>query len=69
MNCVDVYRFDLDCQWVDITELDTGRYVLKVAINPEFKVSEMSFENNAAICDLHYSDTYARVLNCRLQRP
>lgn len=69
VNCADVYLFDLDCQWVDMTELDTGRYVLKIAVNPEFKVSEQSFENNAAICDLYYGETYARVMNCRLQRP
>uniref|UniRef100_A0A1A9X3F4 protein-lysine 6-oxidase n=1 Tax=Glossina brevipalpis TaxID=37001 RepID=A0A1A9X3F4_9MUSC len=69
VNCSDVYLYNLDCQWVDITEMNTGLYTLKIAINPEFKVSEMSFDNNAAICNLLYTDTYARVDNCRLERP
>lgn len=59
----------MDCQWVDITEMNTGSYTLKIAINPEFKVAEMNFDNNAAICNLLYTDTYARVDNCRLVRP
>ncbi|XP_030375596.1 lysyl oxidase homolog 3B [Scaptodrosophila lebanonensis] len=69
VNCSDVYLFNLDCQWVDITEMRTGSYILKIAINPEFKVAEMRFDNNAAICDLLYAETYARVDNCRLTRP
>lgn len=69
VNCSDVYLYNLDCQWVDITELPRGSYVLKIAINPEFKVAEMSYDNNAAICDLFYADNYARVDNCRLTRP
>lgn len=69
VNCSDVYLYNLDCQWVDITEMNTGSYTLKIAINPEFKVAEMSFDNNAAICNLLYTDTYARVDNCRLVRP
>ncbi|XP_005185263.2 lysyl oxidase homolog 3B isoform X1 [Musca domestica] len=69
VNCSDVYLYNLDCQWVDITEMNTGSYTLKIAINPEFKVAEMNFDNNAAICNLLYTDTYARVDNCRLVRP
>ncbi|XP_061398678.1 lysyl oxidase homolog 2B [Musca vetustissima] len=69
VNCSDVYLYNLDCQWVDISEMNTGTYTLKIAINPEFKVAEMNFDNNAAICNLLYTDTYARVDNCRLARP
>ncbi|XP_017096513.2 LOW QUALITY PROTEIN: lysyl oxidase homolog 3A [Drosophila bipectinata] len=69
INCSDVYLYNLDCQWVDITDLSPGSYVLKIAINPEFKVAEMSFDNNAAICDLIYTENLARVLNCQLGRP
>lgn len=69
VNCSDVYLYNLDCQWVDITELPRGSYILKIAINPEFKVAEMSYDNNAAICDLLYAENYARVDNCRLARP
>ncbi|XP_068144601.1 lysyl oxidase homolog 2B [Drosophila tropicalis] len=69
INCSDVYLYNLDCQWVDITEMPTGTYILKIAINPEFKVAEMSYDNNAAICDLIYTENYAHVVNCRLARP
>nr|XP_018909898.1 PREDICTED: lysyl oxidase homolog 3-like isoform X2 [Bemisia tabaci]XP_018909899.1 PREDICTED: lysyl oxidase homolog 3-like isoform X2 [Bemisia tabaci]XP_018909900.1 PREDICTED: lysyl oxidase homolog 3-like isoform X2 [Bemisia tabaci]XP_018909901.1 PREDICTED: lysyl oxidase homolog 3-like isoform X2 [Bemisia tabaci]XP_018909902.1 PREDICTED: lysyl oxidase homolog 3-like isoform X2 [Bemisia tabaci]XP_018909903.1 PREDICTED: lysyl oxidase homolog 3-like isoform X2 [Bemisia tabaci] len=69
VNCTDIYRHDIDCQWVDITDLKPGHYTLRVAVNPEFKVGEMSFENNAADCALYYSESSARVYNCRLTRP
>uniref|UniRef100_A0A182JJM3 protein-lysine 6-oxidase n=1 Tax=Anopheles atroparvus TaxID=41427 RepID=A0A182JJM3_ANOAO len=69
INCSDIYRHNIDCQWVDISELDFGEYTLKVAINPEFKVPEMRFDNNAATCRLLYTQTYARVFDCKLERP
>ncbi|XP_017044917.1 lysyl oxidase homolog 3B [Drosophila ficusphila] len=69
INCSDVYLYNLDCQWVDVTDLSPGTYVLKIAINPEFKVAEMNYDNNAAICDLIYTENFARVQNCRLGRP
>jgi len=64
-----VYLYNLDCQWVDVTDLSPGSYVLKIAINPEFKVAEMNYDNNAAICDLIYTENFARVQNCQLGRP
>lgn len=69
VNCSDIYRYNIDCQWIDITEIDTGLYTLKISINPEFKVPEMSFENNAAICTFLYTDSYARIYGCRHARP
>ncbi|XP_035782425.1 lysyl oxidase homolog 2B-like [Anopheles albimanus] len=69
VNCSDIYRHNIDCQWVDISELDFGEYQFKVSINPEFKVPEMSFDNNAARCRLLYTPTYARVYDCELGRP
>ncbi|XP_055592888.1 lysyl oxidase homolog 2B-like [Uranotaenia lowii] len=69
VNCADIYRYNIDCQWVDISELEFGQYTLKVAINPEFKVPEMSFDNNAATCELTYTETYARAYNCQMERP
>ena len=32
----------------------TGTYTFKMAINPEYKVPEITFENNAALCTLYY---------------
>lgn len=69
VNCSDIYRHNIDCQWVDISELDTGTYTIKISINPEFKVGEMSFDNNAARCTLLYTEYHARIFDCSLERP
>uniref|UniRef100_A0A6P7FGK7 protein-lysine 6-oxidase n=1 Tax=Diabrotica virgifera virgifera TaxID=50390 RepID=A0A6P7FGK7_DIAVI len=69
VNCSDIYKYTVDCQWVDISDLKPGLYKMKVAVNPEFKVAEMTFENNAAVCDFYYSEYYGSVTNCKVQRP
>ena len=46
-----------------------GTYTFKMAINPEYKIPEMSFENNAALCNLHYNEVYATIHNCSHIRP
>ncbi|CAH1115159.1 unnamed protein product [Psylliodes chrysocephalus] len=69
VNCSDIYKYTVDCQWVDISDLSPGLYTMKVAVNPEFKVPEMTFENNAAYCDFYYSQYYGTVTNCSVQRP
>lgn len=69
VNCSDIYRFNIDCQWVDISEMETGTYTIKISVNPEFKVGEMTFDNNAARCTLLYTETYARIFDCKLERP
>ncbi|XP_015585615.1 lysyl oxidase homolog 3B isoform X2 [Cephus cinctus] len=69
VNCSDIYKHNIDCQWVDISELEPGQYTFKVAVNPEFKVGEMTFDNNAATCKLLYTETYATVHSCVMERP
>lgn len=32
-QCGDIYHSGLDCQWVDITDVDTGNYVLAAKVN------------------------------------
>ncbi|XP_077507111.1 lysyl oxidase homolog 2-like isoform X1 [Amblyomma americanum] len=69
VGCTDTYAHNIDCQWVDMTDVPHGHYMLKVSINPDFKLAEISYDNNAAVCDLIYTQTYAAVTNCTLGRP
>ncbi|KAG8187339.1 hypothetical protein JTE90_011701 [Oedothorax gibbosus] len=69
VGCTDTYLSNIDCQWVDITELNPGIYQFKVSINPEFKVAELNYDNNAAVCTLYYNSVSATIRNCTLQRP
>lgn len=69
VNCSDIYHHSVDCQWVDISDLNPGVYTLKVAVNPEFKVPEISFDNNAAVCTFYYTETFGQITNCSVQRP
>lgn len=48
---------------------NAGTYIFKMAINPEYKVSEITFENNAALCSLYYSQMTAVINNCTLTHP
>ncbi|KAI8117515.1 Lysyl oxidase like protein 2A [Lucilia cuprina] len=67
IGCWDTYSTGLDCQWVDVTNLPANRtYILRIAINPEYMIGEVSFENNGAECLLHYTGerSTTRVTNC-----
>jgi hypothetical protein len=44
----DVYHSGLDCQWVDITGVPEGRYILEVSVNPARVIEEGNFTNNSA---------------------
>ncbi|XP_055926168.1 lysyl oxidase homolog 2-like isoform X1 [Argiope bruennichi] len=69
VGCSDTYLHTVDCQWVDITDLQPGVYKFKVSINPEFKVAELNYDNNAAVCNMFYNAVSVRIFNCTLQRP
>jgi hypothetical protein len=42
----DVYGSYLDCQWVDITGVDAGDYVLAITINSDRTLPEANYDNN-----------------------
>jgi hypothetical protein len=44
----DVYPNDIDCQWVDITGLPAGQYVLSVVVNPQHYLPESNYANDEA---------------------
>lgn len=64
VNCSDNYYHDIDCQWIDITGVKFGNYILKVEFNPEMYVSEITFDNNVVECSLYYTGTYAYLRKC-----
>jgi hypothetical protein len=44
----DIYPNDVDCQWIDITGLPAGQYVLSVHVNPQQYLPESNYDNNEA---------------------
>eukprot|EP01096_Ripella_sp_DP13-Kostka_P007787 TRINITY_DN286_c0_g1_i2.p1 TRINITY_DN286_c0_g1~~TRINITY_DN286_c0_g1_i2.p1 ORF type:complete len:478 (-),score=227.36 TRINITY_DN286_c0_g1_i2:12-1445(-) len=44
----DIYGATLDCQWIDVTDIDSGEYDLTVKVNPSRIFTERTFENNEA---------------------
>ncbi|XP_020516113.1 lysyl oxidase-like 5b [Labrus bergylta] len=67
-GCHDVYAANIDCQWIDITDVPPGNYILKVTVNPNFHVPESDFTNNVVRCDITYTGIYVQTRNCRVTR-
>jgi len=44
----DVYGANLDCQWVDITDVSPGHYTLEIEVNPDGLLPESNQSNNVA---------------------
>jgi hypothetical protein len=42
----DIYGVGTDCQWVDITDVQPGEYILQVSVNPLGAIGEVNVENN-----------------------
>ncbi|XP_042335892.1 protein-lysine 6-oxidase-like [Sceloporus undulatus] len=65
-GCYDTYNANIDCQWIDITDVPPGKYILKVTVNPDSLVEESDFTNNIVRCDITYTGTYVDTRNCRI---
>ncbi|XP_029005297.1 lysyl oxidase-like 5a [Betta splendens] len=65
-GCYDTYHANIDCQWIDITDVPPGNYVLKVTVNPSRLVRESDFSNNEVRCDVTYTGSFVQTRNCRI---
>ncbi|XP_063056229.1 lysyl oxidase-like 5a [Engraulis encrasicolus] len=65
-GCYDTYHANIDCQWIDITDVPPGNYILKVTVNPTSQVPESDYSNNIVRCDVRYTGPYVQVRNCRI---
>ena len=45
----DVYDKSLDCQWIDISGVPRGTYLLEVTVNPKRVFRESNYSNNKVI--------------------
>jgi hypothetical protein len=66
----DVYPAELDCQWIDVTDLPPGDYTLHVVWNPQGILSETTRDNNEAFAAVNIpASTDAPPVVDRVLRP
>uniref|UniRef100_A0A9J8D6J7 protein-lysine 6-oxidase n=1 Tax=Cyprinus carpio carpio TaxID=630221 RepID=A0A9J8D6J7_CYPCA len=67
-GCFDTYNADIDCQWIDITDVQPGNYILKLQVNPKYLVHESDYTNNVVRCNIHYTGRFVKTTNCKISQ-
>lgn len=49
----DIYGVGTPCQWVDVTDVPEGDYVLQLSVNPLGRVAESNVDNNSVQVPIH----------------
>ena len=63
-GCYDLYSWQTDCQWVDVTDFPHGSYFLRVHLNPGNQVAESDFGNNVAKCTVYDYGNFVIASKC-----
>ncbi|XP_015263061.1 PREDICTED: lysyl oxidase homolog 2 [Gekko japonicus] len=66
VGCYDVYRHDIDCQWIDVTDVPPGEYIFVIHVNPQQDVAECDHSNNIMKCQCRLSAERVWMFNCHI---
>eukprot|EP00794_Sanderia_malayensis_P005465 gene5465-6148_t len=67
VGCWDNYKNNIDCQWIDVSDVTGGEYTIRVNVNPRRSVPESDYANNAAICKIQFNSTSVTASNCSIE--